>query len=164
MPFLYPADEPQAASAALANHAGGRQSSSGRASGCSSSGSSQKGRTQPAAAGALDGLLIPPGSGSDANLGNAPVKSGGFPPDQAGKGNLGQVNKGSKQYKGKDKDKGPQDGLTGGRPPHVPICNSIPGCQYCPNGRCQQCLFDGFAKFIKNGKGGCGESDALSFV
>ncbi|WIA36876.1 hypothetical protein OEZ86_008127 [Tetradesmus obliquus] len=76
-------------------------------------------------------------------------------------GNLGQGSKGGKHDKknnknDKGKDKGPTDGLTGGRPPHVPVCDSIPGCQYCPfRGRCQQCLFDGYAKFIRNGRGGC---------
>jgi hypothetical protein len=151
-PFLYPADEHPSASIATAGDEGGRQALRGRASGSSSS--SQQGQSLRAAAGALDGLLVPPASGNAAN----PVKAGGYYPEQTETGNLGQGSKGGKQDKGKDKDKGPQDGFTGGRPPHVPVCDSIPGCQYCPyHGRCQQCLYDGFAKFVRNSKGRCGE-------
>jgi hypothetical protein len=107
-------------------------------------------------AGALDGLLVPPAIGKSVQP--PPVEAGGYTGEQNDNSNTGHVGKDSKQTKDKGKDKGPQNGFTGGRPPRRPICTSIPGCQYCPYGsRCQECLFDGVAKFVRNGRGGCGE-------
>jgi hypothetical protein len=165
MPFLYRPEEAEPAktttTAAAAEHVRARRSSHGRTGGSSSSrSSSQQGHIQQAT-GALDGLLVP--TASEGVLTPPPVKAGGYNDEQTDKSNKGHASKDSKQTKDKDKDKGPQNGFTGGRPPRQPICTSIPGCQYCPNGgRCQQCLFDGVAKFVRNGRGGCGKKSCCS--
>jgi hypothetical protein len=64
-----------------------------------------------------------------------------------------------------DHIKKPGDGFTGGPPNTRPPCTTIPGCQYCDGGSsgmpaagavCQQCLYNGVAKFVADGNGVCG--------